>query len=389
LLGGRRPPPAAVTDEVRERTWDGQRLSALGSWSMSWGKLFGGTVFTWYGGILALAVYAASMLTQAPPPVVVYRVVTLVAAGVLCHAAALLASLLYLRHKTPARKPNAALFHLAGLAAIAALWWTVDSFDPGIRRWPFGAAIARDGFELVSTIVFAAWAIVGVWRLMRAELQFRNLPWLWLLFLAYLVGYVAFLAGGPWTLGRYYAPCAALFFCTYFLSLVEPKDVVGLRRLSRRARAGEVRGFFEAMPLSLLTYAVTALCVAALLIFAGPDLSPPGSRADGMMFILSAFLFMSRDLAILLALNLGPNPRRADVAAILYWVVLYILVPQLLRAFGLVEAAALFRPDGLGYSALSGLVQAGLALAWVALRWRAAGRAIGLAKADGTGQIPA
>jgi hypothetical protein len=379
LLWGGRQAAAAVTDEIRDRTWDGQRLSALGSWSMAWGKLFGATVFTWYGGLLALAVYAAASSAQAPPPVVVHDVVVLLAQGLLCQATALLASLLYLRHKASSRKPNATLFHLAGLGAVVLLWLTADSFSTGVRHWPFTTTVSREGFELVSTVAFAAWAVVGVWRLMRAELQFRTLPWLWLLFLVFLVAYVSFIAGVPERPGFYYAPAAALFAGTYFLALVEPKDVVGLRRLLRRAGAGHIRGFFEVLPLSLLTYVVSALGVAALFLFARGDLAPPASRVDGATLVLSGFLFMSRDLAILLALNLGRNPRRADLAAIVYWVVLYALVPLLLRSLDQLDAAAIFRPSDTGAAVASGLVQAALAFAWVLWRWRRARRAAALA----------
>lgn len=35
---GTRQASAAVTDEVRDRTWDWQRLSALSPWQMTWGK---------------------------------------------------------------------------------------------------------------------------------------------------------------------------------------------------------------------------------------------------------------------------------------------------------------------------------------------------------------
>jgi hypothetical protein len=236
-------------------------------------------------------------------------------------------------------------------------------------------------------VAFAAWAVIGVWRLMRAELQFRTLPWLWFLFLLFLAAYVSFIAGARPDF--YYAPAAALFVCTYFLALVEPKDVVGLRRLLRRAGAGQIRGFFEVLPLSLLTYVVTALGLASLFLFDRADLAPPGSSVYGAALVLSGFLFMSRDLAILLALNLGRNPRRADVAAFVYWGVLYALVPLLLRSLNQSDLAAMFRPDDRVSGLLSPLIQALLAFAWVVWRWRSAGRAVGLAKPAGTGQIPA
>lgn len=389
LLWGGRQAGSAVTDEIRDRTWDGQRLSALGSWSMSWGKLFGSTVFTWYGGALALAVFVVAGLRERSTPDVVYEAATLLGYGVLCQATALLASLLYLRHKAPTRRATGALFHFIGLAAVAIVWWLARDFDIGVRRWPFDAPVSREGFELVSVVVFAIWAVIGVWRLMRAELQFRNLPWVWTLFALYLVAYVAGFLASPGALTvRFMAPSVVLFGCAYLLALVEPKDVVGLRRLAGRARAGAWRGFFEAVPLWLLTYVFAGLAVASTVAFNRAGLDGPGREA-AIFSLVSAFLFMTRDLGILLALNLGRSPRRADLAAVLYWAVLYGLIPLLLRALGQHGAAGWFRPAGTGIVVASAVVQAVLALAWVAWRWRAAGRAVGLAKASGTSHIRA
>jgi hypothetical protein len=390
LLWGGRQAAAAVTDEIRDRTWDGQRLSALGSWSMAWGKLFGSTVFVWYGGVLALAVYAVSAVAQAPAPAVARDIVTLIGYGVLCHATALLASLLYLRHKTPSRRPNAGLFHLAGLAAVVVLWVVIDGYTLDKVGWPMSRPVLLADFALGSVVAFAVWAVIGVWRLMRSELQFRNLPWLWTLFALFLMVYMsAFVAGPLDPIYRLLLPTFVLQLCTYLLALVEPKDVVGLRRLASRARIGDVRGFFEALPLWLLTYAFVATGTVLSVALAHDRLPTPETAGLAMRMIAVAFLFMTRDLSILLALNLGRNPRRADLAAILYWAVLYALVPLLLNAFGERGAAALFRPGGTEAVVVSALVQAALALAWVAWRWRTAGRAIGLAKAGGTGQIPA
>jgi len=390
LLWGGRQAAAAVTDEIRDRTWDGQRLSALGSWSMSWGKLFGSTVFTWYGGALALAVYAVAALGGDAPAAVVRDIVTLIAYGVLCHATALLASLLYLRHKMPSRKPNGTLFHLAGLAAVAVLWIVIDGYSADKVGWPMSRPVPFAEFALASVVAFAVWAVIGVWRLMRAELQFRNLPWLWTLFALFLMIYMsAFVAGPLNPVYRLLLPTFVLQVSTYLLALVEPKDVVGLRRFAGRARAGDVRGFFEVVPLWLLTYAFAAAGTLATVAVAGQTLAAPDAAGLAMHMAVASFLFMTRDLGILVALNLGPNPRRADLAAILYWAVLYALVPILLDRLGESALAALFRPGGTDAVLVSALVQAVLAFGWVVWRWRSAGRAVGLAKPAGTGQIPA
>ncbi|MGD8642238.1 MAG: hypothetical protein PVG89_16490, partial [Gammaproteobacteria bacterium] len=57
LLWGSRLAGEALVNEVQDRTWDQQRMSSISPWSMSWGKLFGSTVFTWYGAAICLLAY--------------------------------------------------------------------------------------------------------------------------------------------------------------------------------------------------------------------------------------------------------------------------------------------------------------------------------------------
>ncbi|HEU0264151.1 MAG TPA: hypothetical protein VFR01_00325, partial [Geobacterales bacterium] len=43
ILWGTRLASEAVLSEIRDQTWDSQRLSAISPWQMTWGKLFGAT----------------------------------------------------------------------------------------------------------------------------------------------------------------------------------------------------------------------------------------------------------------------------------------------------------------------------------------------------------
>ena len=58
VLWGTRNAALSVVGEIRERTWDSQKLSSIGPAEMVWGKLFGATVQNWFGGLLCLAVLA-------------------------------------------------------------------------------------------------------------------------------------------------------------------------------------------------------------------------------------------------------------------------------------------------------------------------------------------
>ena len=58
-----------IGDEARNRTWDAQRLTSIGPWQMTCGKLAGATAFAWYGGGLCLLVFIAAGVGQLPAPV--------------------------------------------------------------------------------------------------------------------------------------------------------------------------------------------------------------------------------------------------------------------------------------------------------------------------------
>jgi hypothetical protein len=57
VLWGGRLAAETVLGEVAGRTWDAQRMSSIGPWTMSWGKLFGSTVFVWYGALWCVPAY--------------------------------------------------------------------------------------------------------------------------------------------------------------------------------------------------------------------------------------------------------------------------------------------------------------------------------------------
>lgn len=90
---GARQSSEAVTEEVRDRTWDWQRLSALTPWQMAWGKLAGATAFTWYGAAICLAAIAIAASNGAGRGNAGAFALTLVASGVALHGMLLAASL--------------------------------------------------------------------------------------------------------------------------------------------------------------------------------------------------------------------------------------------------------------------------------------------------------
>src|SRR5271168_1286252 len=67
VLWGSRNAAMSVVGEIRDRTWDSQRLSSLGAGQMTWGKLFGSTIYNWHGGAICLAVILTSRIAHQGP----------------------------------------------------------------------------------------------------------------------------------------------------------------------------------------------------------------------------------------------------------------------------------------------------------------------------------
>src|SRR5579862_622735 len=83
VFWGARNASLSVVGEIRDRTWDFQRLSSLGAAQMTWGKLFGATMFNWYGGAICLAVILVSRFTHAGAIAALINLVYFVIIGVI------------------------------------------------------------------------------------------------------------------------------------------------------------------------------------------------------------------------------------------------------------------------------------------------------------------
>jgi hypothetical protein len=215
--------------------------------------------------------------------------------------------------------------------------------------------------------------VFGIYRLIRAELQLRSLPWAWVLFVLFLVVYVTGFPGvvrwqgieGLWQqrLLRGFLVTLGLAYGTAFS---ERKDPVAFRRLLQTIGRSEWRRALAASPLWLNTLPLVVL-FCSLLVTA--DLN------SGLLAVsaVATTLFLLRDLAILLFFNLGRNPKRADMLTVLCLALLYGVIPTILAGLDLDRLTGLFWPTpGLPAAILlpAALGQAVVMLWLVVARWR-------------------
>ena len=353
---GTRRAADSVAEEVAGGTWDGQRMSALGAWTMSWGKLLGSTIYVWYCAALCLAVYLYGVLTgvaPGPPDLPAGRVLVdlavMIGTGLLGQAVAMAACLAILGRGAQGRRLPVTASQAIGLLVVVTVPFG-EYVDPVVAAqmdvtW-YGLPAQTPVFALASLAAFLAWALIGVYRLMRIELQFKSYPFVWLLLVAFLMlyaeGFLYATLRDPdvpafaWLL----VPAMIAAALTYLVLFLQPKDIVRYRWLAASAATGDARRVLALTPLWLPTFAITvALVVAIVAVDMGSTYRLPGRietlpefadlREGGWAMALAALLFMTRDIALVLYLNFNKRRRRADVAAFIYLVVLYLPLPAL------------------------------------------------------------
>lgn len=353
VLWGTRSAALSVVGEIRERTWDGQKLSAIGPWTMMWGKLLGSTSANWFGGLLCLPVILIAAWRDAGPVTALSYGVILLALGLFAQAVALLSSLVLIRRNTGNWRLDTFLCQVAGIGAGFAyysLWSSVDAFEQsGMRSltW-WGHDFNLTSFHFTSLMIFLGWALLGVWRAMRAELRFANGPFVWLAYLAYTAIYTA---GFESLLANFgvslVAPMGSVNFrlmlaglavlgSAYSMVFLEPKDPVRLRWLADRIRAGRYAKCFLALDAWMLSYGTTmviGLMLAGLLLWGGGSLGSVGFASLSLP-VLAMLGFLTRDVAIFVLMRaLAGN--KGDFAALACLGVLYLVLPAIAHRSGL------------------------------------------------------
>ena len=369
-LWGARNANLSIVDELRDKTWDQQRMSALNPWAMTWGKLLGSTAFNWYGGAICLIVATIAALYAGDKPWVI-DLSALVATGLLLHA-----SLIALNLHTGQLEMQ--LIQRGGLGWIAIIF-TLITFnivtnvfilEREITWW--GMAIPGRLFLFASAALFAACAVSAAWRVISNALQVRTLPWAWPLFALLLTGYFAglFTRDGDtpfFVIGH--AGLIVTSIMTYGALFSEPARLPDWNMLRLRQQKKDWRGWLQQLPL----WPTTLLLAFGFALLPSPKVNGMGMLYSPLLDFPVGFAFMMlRDACIVLFFSFAPNAKRPVAVAMLYLIVLDALLPFFFNVAGLDALSYFFFPVGDKYGAAAGVLvmatQAVIALGLVA--WR-------------------
>jgi hypothetical protein len=360
VIWGTRNAATSVVGEIRDRTWDAQRLSSIGPGAMTIGKLFGSTLYNWLGGAMCLAVMLVGIAVHQGIVTAFLDAAYYVALGIISQAAALLASLIAVARRQPHSRLEIFLYQVVGLAAavvVNRIWSAADPVSALVAQtavvsrieW-WSQAIDARVFLLLSLAVFSAWTLVGCYREMRKELAIRNGPFVWLAFLAFVGLYVAGfdrwlpndgpMRGWDPTSLRLALALTTYLILTYVMVLLEPKDRVQLRQLADQFGTGRLARAFLSLPCWMMSYGA-ALGLSVVLI---GWLGHFGDRGAEQAVIAASIGFLARDISIFVLSQKIAGSRRGDFAALAILLALYVLLPAIVLGLHLTAAQILFFP---------------------------------------------
>ncbi|MEN5179709.1 hypothetical protein ABE501_08010 [Comamonas testosteroni] len=332
---------SSINDEVNERTWDQQRMSAMGPWRMAWGKLLGGPSYAWYGALLcAAAAFASGVLLGRTGHTL--QTVLLCVLGVGALHCALMASRLY--GMDPAKPAGSrstwglVIIVFILVQMVGGLVVGLDSLlgnREAVRWW--GMPVAAPRLALFLAALALLLGLLALWRAMAMQLSVPTTPWAWALGNA--AACVLLLGLVPDNTARVLGAIALLVLATYYAAALENQVAQRWRSVLYNARHGRWRRVLQSLPLWPVSWCMAFAVLLPAYILWNAD--PLAARDHLGPFVLMVLLHVLRDCGIHLFFALRNSYRSPLGMTMLVLLVLGGILPAMLWSTGL---APLFEP---------------------------------------------
>lgn len=343
----------SINHEITERTWDQQRLSALSAWQMAWGKLFGASIYPWFGGLIcALVVLVSSFMGNHNPA----RTLIYLAASIIT-TAGLHSWIMALRlHTLDVNKQSTSLvtrnfFILAFLLqwGIGTLFWLRRDQDTGLGQW-WGLQLGFPSLFLLLSVFILALGMLALWRSMLTQLMVRTIPWAWALGCIAVALIVA---------GFFDYASAAFFWmawvviiaiiASYFAFFTEKKQATNWRAVVFYIQQKRYKRMLQSLPLWVVSWVVALLFAVIYSVYVSTvNLSQLNNTGALMYHSARPILWMLllrtlRDAGIFLFFAWRNTSRKPTGMAVLTYVMLGYIFPAFL-GIGSTAAAEVFEP---------------------------------------------
>lgn len=385
---GLRQAAESVAEEFRARTWDLQRMSVSSPRDLALGKLIGANLFTWYGGLMCLIVFAFFARHEMSTVRVVSVLLFVLGSATLLQGAALFLTLLSPGARS-FRTPYLLILGVIAIPTAGSVFSMLTEDHARALTW-YGWSWPTLQFAAISVWLYALWAVLGVIRLMAGQLQVRTTPAVFCAFLLFVTLYAS-----GFVIGRDIPPLSALVFVLmtgalvfaaggYLAAWFESRDALRYKRIGLAYGAGRMQRVLEELP----SWSAALAIAAALAVLLVPGLTVVSARPVSAVFAwvdeasrfgpltpLALVLLALRDIAFVQGVSFTRSAKRADLAIAVYLLLVYLLLPALLSVFG---ANSLILPNAFTQPVVAVVVfgiHLAAVLGWVRLRWRGLGPA--------------
>jgi len=390
----------SIVSELNTKTWDNLRLTLIHPLSMATGKLFGSTIYAWYGAIISILIFFVYSFLNDDLLVSFRFGIWAILFSLFTQVFAMIYSLMGIRKHRDKSKISWFFYFLISVGISYYLqgfmYFSFFSSQFELLRnelstiyWYFIPVNIFD-FMIISTIVFILWAIYGLKNLIRLEFNYRNKSTAWIAFLLFLTLYFFglgisvmnlnyllqnFLGGfqlnninGVWS--ALFIPLMFIVLLNYFLIFNENHNIIDYKKLLFLLKEKNFKELTYITPLWITTFLfliILGLVFQIIAIINFISFKPIDTNIDnlrfGLFIPLNILLFTMRDFAIVAYFNIGKKFRRPDVAALVSIYILYfVLNPVINAVFGEIDIN-LLSPFYSGNSfiiTLSITIQAGL-----------------------------
>lgn len=353
-IWGTRLAAEAVVKEINAKTWPSQIMTSMPPFKMAAGKLFGSTVYIWYGNAICLALYLLSFKLEADklPPVTMRElseeVIVFILLGLCAHIMPLLVSLHSIRWRHFFEQFDLTFFQLTGILALYPLYLILSGRGALPVFW-YGDVYSLRHLIIIFSALFIVWGFAAIVNQIKTEFGQEPYPISWFLFTVTLV-VVLFGFNAPQSriIPLHYFGTMTAFFAvlclTYLTVCGESNMALRPHMVLKYFKTKQYKRLFMIMPRSLVTIPVIIVLAVILKYQIGAENS---EGATAYSFMVSAMIFfMLRDFCFIYLWSLFAqgNEKETTVVPVLITLTTYTVIPVILSRLDLNLFCPFFMP---------------------------------------------
>lgn len=353
----------SVQEELQHGTWDYQRMSSISPFKFTWGKLLGSTSYTWYLATISFVIYISlGHYFETSFNILLRNYFVLVLCGLFGQYIAMVLSLNAIQF---GRDKNYSFRYFISALIISSAFAFMLTHTSDRQVYWYNVNFNAYSFYLIFVTVLLGWSILGSYRLIRTEFQYKNLPLVWLGFCLFWIGYITGFDGlnlgqilppsftrespssEPYT--KIYLAFGMATILLYISLFSEKYQIFSYRKIIYLIQQQKYLDGLCALP----RWVIAGICYITLYIgmvlFGNLEIALNKNISDiidhvsktpelvfhGYIFGTTALLLAIRDILLVHFFYFSANPKRAALTSILYLGLLYFVLPLLFSAIGL------------------------------------------------------